>query len=325
MSFPKSGYFNDANIIKIKDLFIGYLNESKLDIENSKISDLRNSLFDFFALDEFKKFYFDITIKACEHLGNSFGDLVVQQTPTPRVFRPGAIGTSFHCDYWYGHGLETYTMWVPLSDLEEGNTFYVCNPNTESSLYIICEDSLESIGNLDVKLKQQSDPVLPSEEGAYLFKSTLLHGSPRNTSERTRISFDFRFGNSKDVSSTKDIGGYYHFIDGKFIIKSHPFSEKRLLRYVCGGKHKNTFIQHIIIESAAKQYRFNLYEQEAEIERYGYPVLQEYLENREKSKGIQGIVVASKSIIEGLSSKLIRNSELKIWCVLENAFAHELY
>ncbi len=43
-------------------------------------------------------------------------EFVVQPVPTPRIFRPGDHGTSWHTDFWYGHGETFRTVWVPIKE-----------------------------------------------------------------------------------------------------------------------------------------------------------------------------------------------------------------
>ena len=276
-------------------------------------------MFEFFQQPEFLIDYMQVAKNAADSVGLLHEDLVLQSVPTPRVFRPEAHGTSFHCDYWYGHGLCSYTTWLPLTPVEPRNSFFVCSEGHEGLLY----DELVRTRNfieLEEQLLAVSAPVLPGPGSAFLFHSKVLHGSPKNTSPNTRVSFDFRIGSKSDVTSTKDLANYYHFKDGEFYLPRHILEGKRVLKYICGGEGKNTFAQHAIIEESAKRYNMNISEQEAEIERYGFPMFLAYLTGAMKQKDIDGIIVASKTILDDKTIALVSTSDMPVWCALENKF-----
>jgi hypothetical protein len=280
---------------------------------------IREAMFKFFQSEAFLESYFEIGKQASDLIGVPMQKLVMQAMPTPRVFRPGDHGTSFHCDYWYGHGLNSYTIWSPLSDVQDGNTFYVLAENKQEEAYKKIVNS-KRFTELEDDLMRWSKPVLPLPGSAYIFDSKVLHGSPKNTTDETRISFDFRLGEYPDNSSTKDLLNYFHFLEGKFVLPQHKLKNKRILKYICGGNNKNTLMQHCIIEEVAKRYGINISEQEAEIERYGYPMLRAYLAGSMTKKNLDGIIIASESILDAEIIAEVLRSDMSVWCALENKF-----
>ena len=163
-------------------------------------------------------------------------------------------------------------------------------------------------------------PVMPKKSTSAVFNTTTLHGSPLNRSTKTRLSFDYRLGISPDETSTKDLENYYKFNGETFEILDHPLKGKKVLKYICGGKNKNTFSQHSLIEAAAERYKFIIDGQEAETERFGHPVLEQYLDGLLEEKGFSGIVIAALSIIDEDMLELIKASKIKIFAVLDNQF-----
>jgi hypothetical protein len=243
--------------------------------------------------------------------------------PTARVFRPGTIGTSFHCDYWYGHGAESNTIWIPLSDLEADNSFRVCIHKNQDTLYREIEEKGLYV-DIPEDIINDSEPVLPKPGQAFVFSSKLLHGSPLNSSTRTRLSMDFRISSTNDPTSTKDLANYYHYGSNGFNLPRHELEGKRLLKYICGGKNKNTYLQHVLIEETAKRYKMNVAEQEAEIERFGHPIFRKYLDGKTSCHKIEGLIIASKSILDDESIDFARKSGLVVWCALENDYLNNL-
>jgi hypothetical protein len=313
-------YYESKEIKTIQKIFTDYLRDNHIqDYEKVEPNDLRSLIFSFFDLHEFKKGYLNLTRQIAVDLGISLENLVVQTTPTPRVSLPNAHGTSFHCDYWYGHGLKSYTVWTPLSRIESGNTFYVCNEDEQSEYLKLISDIKLFLESED-KLLANSFEVLPDPGSCFVFDSEVMHGSPKNTTLSTRLSFDFRFGEKFDKTSTKDLENYYHWKDGEFFIPEHKLKGKRILKYICGGVNKNTFAQHAIIQESAKRYDLSIVEQEAEIERYGFPMLSAYINGDLASKNIEAIIIASESIFDEKTLYLIKNSDLKVWSALENKF-----
>ena len=315
----KLEYFSSPIFQEIQVLFFEKSKALKIDNENSNVREIREFMFTFFESREFIDLYLNVAIQIVDHLRISRENSSLQMLPTPRVFRPNTIGTSYHCDYWYGHGEKSYTVWVPLSPIDDGNTFRVAN-DEDSQRYISKLEENKIFEAIPETLAARATPVLPGEGQAFVFSSKVLHGSPVNTSTYTRLSFDFRISSNNDPTSTKDLENYYQFVGDHYRLPTHEFDGARVLKYICGGIGKNTFIQHVIIEAAAKRFNMNVSEQEAEIERLGYPIFLEYVNEKMTKCDIKGIIIASKNILDATTINIAKAAGVKIWCALENDF-----
>jgi hypothetical protein len=71
----------------------------------------------------FNNFYKKTVLSISQNLKLK-GDFYVQKRPSFRVYMPGKIGTSFHTDYWYGHGKNVKTIWVPINKYFLGGGVY---------------------------------------------------------------------------------------------------------------------------------------------------------------------------------------------------------
>jgi len=315
-----SYYFHSDAVIEIQNLFRGYIFKSGVDslIETGG-KKMRDKMFEFFESKPFLDSYFRLAEDISEHLGMKNSHLALQIQPTPRVFRPGDHGTSFHCDYWYGHGESAYTIWTPLTDIENGNTFYLLDKE-KNDYYFDALTRANGYVEIESELMAHSIAVLPPKGHCAVFNSKIIHGSPKNTSTKERISFDFRISSKVDLTSTKDLDNYFHFDGEAFRRPTSRFGQDKYIKYVCGGKEKNTTAQHMVIESAAKFYGIQIEAQEAEVERFGNVIFDQYLDGMAKDKGFQGIVLASKSLLSSHCVEKANKSAIKVYCVLENTF-----
>ena len=142
-----------------------------------------------------------------------------------------------------------------------------------------------------------------------------------NSTNKTRISFDFRISKIKDPTSTKDLENYLIFDDNanEYKLPYHKLYGKRILKYICGGHNKNTFAQQILIDSFSNRYHLQIIDQEAEIERYNYPILNGLSKGYKLKNDYDAIVLASEYIAHDFFSKEgIRSSVIPIWSALEN-------
>lgn len=279
---------------------------------------LRRHIFEFFLTESFITSYRKLTLDIVNEMMPQQSEFIVQATPTPRIFREGAHGTSYHCDYWYGHGEKSFTVWTPLSEIDDLNTFMMCDEEANDNMRLKIERSQQFI-SLEDNDEKNFYPVAPTEDECVVFGSKMMHGSPINLSKNERISFDFRIGVLDDNTSTKNINSYVHYKNNKFVIKK-PFEGIKFLRYVCGGQNKDTLGQHLVIDSAVKNFNLVVVGQEAEAERLGYPVLQEILSIEKLDKDFNAIIIASESIISKDDLLKINKNKVKIFAVLENRF-----
>lgn len=310
------------NIIKLFEHFT-YSN----DVNISEAVDpnlLKNLLFNFLKTKSFLDLYFDLALDAAKSVNFDLTDFALQELPTPRVFLPNAHGTSFHCDYWYGHGNSSYTVWTPLTEIDSQNTFLLISEVDNYSAYDHLEKNKKFV-NIDPNVSKLAKPVLLSKGESIVFHSKAIHGSPINSSSKIRISFDFRFTKSSDPTSTKDLANYFHFNTtlNKFEKKIPSNVNLKFLKYICGGMSRSTIMQHLTIESAAKQFNLNIVAQEAEIERYGNPCLIEYLSDKNLEKPFNAIAIASVSMLNADLVALIKKSSIPIYCALENFFINQ--
>lgn len=282
---------------------------------------LRSVLLSFFTTTEFDQAYYNIANELSGIYKISHSDFIIQPQPTPRISSPGQHGTSWHTDYWYGHGKDFKTVWIPLLGVVPGSTFDVVETNSDNEklldYYSSNPDLLADNFNL---MDSQTHQVLPDNDSAFVFSSCLLHGSPLNTSEINRISFDFRFGSVADSSSTKDLSRYLK-IDGNKLVTNGNTYPGKYLKYIRGGCDIDTSVQHILVEGSAKSHSIQIIGQEAEIERYGQPMLRKHLSAiKHHTAEFIGIAVASKSLLDHDILSLISDSDAIVYCVLEGEF-----
>ena len=317
-------YFDSPQTLNLVINFKDYLFANGVEYFNdSKHKQLRILMIDYFKSKQFKDDYINMTISILEFLEIDPQNSMLQITPTPRIFRPGNHGTSFHSDYWYGHGEKTITVWTPLTKLIPGNSFSIIADHSvnDSMLQVLSESSGVATLKQEKMLIEASDQVIMPIGNSVIFPSKVLHGSPKNLTNDVRVSFDFRIADIRDKTSTKDPNLYFQWDKSSFVNAKNRFSGLTFIKYICGGEHKSTMAQHLIIESVAREYEINISGQEAEVERFGYPIFKAYLESVAINKGIDGLIVASKAILD---SKIIeavsKQNRIKIYYALENEF-----
>ena len=242
----------------------------------------------------------------------------IQSSPTFRKYMPNYHGTSFHNDYLYGHGINTRTVWVPLFGLNSLNSIYFLKKSFTNN-FSEKELGLGYTKKLENELIKKSNVLLLKKDELIIFDSKTIHGSPKNLSNKTRYSLDFRISYYQDKTSSKKLYNYLFFINNKWK-KKNIFEGKKFLKYVCGGLNKDTHCQHLIIEEISKIYGINIVGQEAEIERFGFEILKKIANNKMSKRQYNSIIIASESILHSKILKIIKKSKLKIYAALEGKF-----
>ena len=309
------------NIVKINEvkklqkLFFEEFGKTKL--EKNQIS--RDILFKFFKKKKFLNLYKKISLEIALKIFKKNKNILLQNLPTPRIYKKNAHGTSFHNDYLYGHGKKCFTVWVPLYGLNEKNSIYFLPKNISKK---INEKNLvlNYSGNFESKILKSSSPLLLKESECVYFNSKEIHGSPKNNSSFTRYSIDFRIAKKNDKSSNKNLSQYYEYKNRKWLLNNQDFKNFKFLKYVCGNKNYGTTAQNIILEAYAKDHNMKIIGQEAEIERYGNPILDKYLEGKIKKKQINSIMISTKDILNKNTIKNLAKSKLKVFSIMQEKF-----
>lgn len=312
-------YYDSPLVTDVKQVVTSYFSSLGISLgDDTSRKNIRALMFECFRTDAFRIAYIALATSVADHAGIAAQDLVFQSTPTPRILRPGEHGTSFHCDYWYGHGEKFLTIWTPLTSVVKGNTFMVMNnPQLSEKHFNSIAQQNGALGDLQ-PIIDDCEHVLPRNSQCAVFGSKTIHGSPKNTSPKERISFDFRLGPVTDETSTKDLDSYYRHTATGYGITRHD-STKRFLKYICGGRGISTTAQHILIEGVTKNLGLNIVAQEAEIERYGFPMLRMHTANNgDEGKQFDGIVIASDSILNSEVLKELRERKATVFFALEN-------
>ena len=312
-------YFSSDKINKIQRLIKNYLTNITLIKSNSSI--IKRTLFDAFESDAFLSIYKSFAIEVATYFYGTPSNTCLQTSPTPRIFFPNSHGTSIHSDYWYGHGLSAITTWIPILNSISGATFYADHRKNLNNFIDSPNFDLNNLVRISKEIAIKDNEVLPPDNSAFLFDSKMLHGSTFNATNKTRISFDFRISKIEDPTSTKDLENYLIYDDkiNEYKLPYHKLHGKRILKYICGGHNKNTFAQQILIDSFSKRYNLQITDQEAEIERYKYPILDGLSKGYKLKNEYDAIVLASEYIAHDFFSKKKNiSSKIPIWSALEN-------
>ena len=314
-------FLNSVCVSEFRESFLDF---SKPIVDGDDLSksdhQLRNLFFEYFESDVF----FAIYQKFAGHINDEYNltnqKLRFQATPTPRVFIPGAHGTNWHCDYWYGHGKNSKTVWVPIKNIVPGSTFSTVKKFEDNmDLYKHYSEMPELLSKKFDLMGAETIQVCPPKNAAAIFDTNVLHGSIKNTTNLTRLSFDFRFTIDEDETSTKNLNEYLDYSNGKLINSNSARKEVRFLKYVCGGRGIDTKSQHMLIEASCKDLGLSLVGQEAEIERFDFPMLQLHIaEIQNKTSLYSGIVIVSKRLFDDSDVlELLSRSNITVFFALE--------
>lgn len=121
------------------------------------------------------------------------GRIFLQRRPNINFNVPGRDGsvTRSHTDMLMGHSPYTFTLWVPLHDIEDGSGLcWLDQPN--SMRFLADRDAFnEPYDEKDFWAKAEDWLRMKFGQGL-LFNGFVLHGAQPNLSEYTRIALDVR-------------------------------------------------------------------------------------------------------------------------------------
>ena len=312
----------DITISKSSQLVIRSINDRE--VQNEKdISQIRSAFISIFKTDEFIDFYKDYAkfISNAAGIDNNF---LLQCQPTPRIVPPKSLATSFHCDKWYGHGDNTNTVWTPLHNILPGSgVCFIEDKEQNKALH----SAFNNNDNFDEALKLFNDDAIklsnefcPTEPKCRIFGSSVIHGSPLNSSDFYRFSFDFRISDNLKNIGSKNFSDFYLYDHKSGSLKDIVIwpEGKNFLKYINGENNISTKTQHMILESFASDLDINIVGQEAEIENGHYPVLSYYLDEENLiSHNFDGVLIASETVIGQNVLKKIISSKVKVIFALE--------
>lgn len=208
----KKGYqiLNIKNIHLVNNLFTSYLrkkyNVNSIDNlrkikEPVKLNSIKSSLIDNLSektfsvlLKELIETGLDKVIFRNNHklqIKNKSTNILIQRYPhiTINVGNNIHSKTLAHCDIFAGHSPYTYTVWVPLHDVETDSGIFLMN----------LKNSLKIIDNFDLKKKQTHEFIELSKKfiniklgQCVIFSAFNFHGSETNKYNRSRVAINLR-------------------------------------------------------------------------------------------------------------------------------------
>ena len=287
-------------------------NLHKTNLITNDFESLRQRMFSVFRGKKFQQIYLSLGKEIIDKYYDK--KALIQKTPTARIQPPKYMTTSFHCDAWYGHSSITTSFWMPLTKLNHNNTLHMSKDRK------ISLDTLEELVNSDYDLEKINDvsqficePVIIDYGQILCFKPDMLHGAKVNTSDNTRVTFDFRILQSKDDLGFKSISNYFDYNalenaesqnnnDSSKSIKkessrNNNLSNNRFVSYSNSCNGVNAKSQLTLCAGIANDKKINITRNESEIYVFSHlPVLRHYLGPIENN--IDGVIVFSTEIFE---------------------------
>jgi len=260
-------------------------------------------MFSLFRGEEFQEIYCKLGKEIIDNFYSK--DALIQKTPTARIQPPQYMTTSFHCDAWYGHSELTTSFWVPLTKINENNTLHMAKDrNTSKETLISFQNNNYDLGEINKISKSICEPVLIDYGQIKSFMPDMIHGAITNTSNSTRVTFDFRILSSKDDLGHKSISNYYdyNYLLNKDSVNSADesidvFSDLKLVSYSNSCKGVNAKSQLTLCAGIAQDRKINITRNESEIYVFPHlPVLRYYL--GEEAAETNGVIAFSLDIFE---------------------------
>ncbi len=159
---------------------------------------------------EFEELY----LKLIKYIKKKFGlDFYYQFLPSLRFQQPGDNENPFHIDTWVGHGKDIVNFWLPLVELNSQNTLHIVNEKNSSFLISKFKKGQLSLSDFNKICNEYSEPIKASYGDLALFSNETLHGQKKNSSDKTRLSLDFRIIPKGSSPGNRKIGSFYKSFD----------------------------------------------------------------------------------------------------------------
>lgn len=269
----------------------------------SNIEKYRQVLFALFRSPQFQEVYKQF---GADLIDSFFNDkALIQKTPTVRIQLPGADSTSYHSDGWYGHGKSVRSFWLPLTRVTDGNTLYMAE-DIKTSMNCLAEilDSRASLEEINQVAQKVCNPFNGGFGDVLSFSSDMIHGAQRNSTDWTRVSFDFRIAPDPNDLGSKPKSNFYSRaeLDQSEVVVANTSEEcdEALVGItysnLCGGVSAKS--QLMLCAAFCEANNIDIIGNEAEIIALDYmPVIRHYLTRQ--SAEVNAVVVFSTSIFHG--------------------------
>jgi hypothetical protein len=171
-------------------------------VAKPELSGVYSSIYDLFLTEKFT----DIYDRLCgEIISAKFaGKAAYQKIPSVRIQMPGQIAGNYHTDEWYGHGHDVQNFWLPLVPVSGTNSMYVSDELTSLPVIQAIRGGRKSVIEINELARPFCMPLNMTFGEIYHFNSHSIHGTERNTTATSRVSFDFRMLRDGDDRGLKD-------------------------------------------------------------------------------------------------------------------------
>lgn len=278
--------------------------------ENSEI--IRQKIFEYFRSNSGKSLYIDLILEIAKKL--NLKDYYVQKVPTVRVHLCNRGITSFHSDSWYGHHPKAISVWVPLTDVHSSNSLHFVDKKINNLQIInLFNSKKEPLCGIDEYLRNISKPTKIELGDAIYFYGDEIHGTVKNETGATRVSFDFRISASLDMLGNKPPTNYWKFGENTKNIKnlsqrSSSTEVKNVASYSTDIKNIPAKVQILTASFTSSDEGLNIIRNESEILTLDYmPVLTDLIND----DTLDGVIIYSFDIFKNNEIKEFFLKELK--------------
>lgn len=182
---------------------------------------LTKRLIDDTSRPDYRKLVYRFVRRVVVVEGKLEGDIAMQRFHNVRINRPSQPDKiiHFHTGLWYGHGLGSRSLWMPLTDQtrpEDGSASLQI-VDLKRSRELMLHANQNNLTNLQMQaLFVPAGKSVSAGPGQFLmFTQENIHGNINNDTGKTRVSIDFRVVESVygGEVARKWVGGYFELLD----------------------------------------------------------------------------------------------------------------
>ena len=288
--------FSDLHSLKS----LSEISNFEFSYNNSEL--LRQKIFDFFrtkdGIEVYKKLIIFIAKK------QNLKDFFVQKVPTIRIHLIGRGITSFHCDSWYGHHVNAWSFWIPLTKVFDSNSLWIFKNKQQNDISYYTNyfnKKKLSLVQIDDYFSKNTEPCSLNVSQGLAFNGNEIHGTVINNTTKSRISFDFRIAEKIEHLATKPMSNYWNFKNGKFTEENNEISSiPNVATYSTFLENVPSKNQILMASVISRDMGFNIIRNESEIINLNYlPVLKDLILSSE----IDGVIIYSDDILRSKKIK----------------------